>query len=63
MPPSNRKVRFQKAPWMKFPVLNTKIYADAMFSKIPEIHGEKCGTIYTDGHKYHYFFPWKSKSE
>lgn len=60
--PSERKVR-KKAPWLKFPSFKGKFYADAMFSKVPSIHGDKGGTAFTNGFGYDRFYAWKSKSE
>ena len=60
--PSDRKVRL-KAPWLKFPALNIKLYGDAMFSKVPGIKGERGGTVFTDGKGFDHFYPWKTKKE
>lgn len=60
--PSERKVR-KKAPWLKFPSVKGKFYCDAMFSKVPSIHGDKGGTVFTNGYGYDRFYPWKSKRE
>jgi hypothetical protein len=60
--PSERKVRF-KAPWLKFPSINTKIFADQMFAKVPGIHGETGATAYTDGEGFDHIIPWKAKQD
>jgi hypothetical protein len=60
--PSERKVR-KKAPWLKFPSIKGRWYTDSFFSKIPSVHGEKAGSIFTNGFGYDMVYPVKSKSE
>ena len=57
--PSERKVRL-KAPWLKFPALNTAIYSDQMYSKVPSIGGEVGGTVFTDGKGFDAFYPFRT---
>jgi hypothetical protein len=60
--PSERKVRL-KAPWLKFPSLDRQIFADALYSKVPGLHKETGGTIFTDGKGYDFFYPWTRAAE
>ena len=60
--PSERKVR-KKAPWLKFPSIKGKIYSDQMFSQLASIHGEKGGSIFTNGLGFDAFYPWKNKGQ
>ena len=46
--PSERKVRL-KALWLKFPSVNTRIFSDASFSKVPSIHRDVGAVLFTDG--------------
>jgi len=59
--PSDRKLRL-KAPWLKFPALNTRIYADAMFSKVPSIQKDVGAVIFTDGKGFDAVYPFNSKA-
>jgi hypothetical protein len=58
--PSERKVR-KKAPWMKFPAVKGKFYADQMFSKLKSVHGHIGGTIYTNGLGYDRIYHGKER--
>ena len=60
--PSERKVRL-KAPWLKFPSINTRIYSDALFAKVPSIHKARAAIVYTDGHGFDSVYPVISKRE
>jgi hypothetical protein len=59
---SERKVR-KKAPWLKFPAIKGKFYADQMFSKLTSVHGHTGATIYTNGLGYDRIYPWKKKAD
>ena len=59
---SERKVR-KKAPWLKFPSIKGKFYTDSMFSNVKSLHGETGGSMFTNGHGFDLFYPWKKKSE
>ena len=61
-PRLNAKFARRHRGW-KFPSIKGKFYADAMFSKVPSIHGDKGGTAFTNGFGYDRFYAWKSKSE
>jgi len=60
--PSDRKTRL-KAPWLKFPSINTRMYSDALFSSVPSIHKAKGAVVFTDGKGFDSFYPFKSKSQ
>ena len=59
--PSERKVRL-KAPWLKFPSINTRIYSDALFSQVPDIHKDIGAVVFTDGEGFDSFYPFASKA-
>ena len=59
---SERKVR-KKAPWLKFPSIKGKFYTDSMYSKVKSLHGDTGGSMFTNGHGFDLFYPWKKKSE
>ena len=56
--PSDRKVRL-KAPWLKFPSLNTKLYGDAAYAKVRSIGGEKGFSAFTDGKGFDVVYPFE----
>ena len=58
--PSERKVRL-KAPWLKFPTINTKIFADALFTKVPSIHKDAGAVVFTNGKGFDSLYPFLSK--
>ena len=60
--PSERKVRL-KAPWLKFPSVNRRIFADAMFSTVPSIHKETGAVVFTDGKGFDSFYPFRTKAQ
>ena len=59
--PSERKVR-KKAPWLKYPNVKGRWFADLMHSQVPSIHGHKGATVYTNGQGFEEIYPWKTKS-
>ena len=59
--PSERKVRL-KAPWLKFPSVNTQIFSDDLFSKVPSIHKNVGAVVFTDRKGFDSFHPFKSKA-
>lgn len=60
--PSDRKVRL-KAPFLKFPTLDIKLFADAMHSVVPAFHGEVGASVFTNGAGFDEFYPWKTKDQ
>jgi transposase len=60
--PAERKTR-KKAPWLKFPAVKGKFYADQMFSKLKSVHGHIGATVYTNGLGYDRIYPWKRKGD
>ena len=59
--PTDRKVRL-KAPWLKFPSIKKRIFADALFSKVPSIHKDTGAVVFTDGENFDSFYPFKTKA-
>ncbi len=55
--PSERKVRL-KAPWLKFPSINTKFFADAAHAQVPGIGREIGFTAFTDGKGFDAVYPF-----
>jgi hypothetical protein len=60
--PAERKTQ-KKAPWLKFPAVKGKFYADQMFSKLKSLHGHIGATVYTNGLGYDRIYPWKQKGD
>ena len=60
--PSERKVRL-KAPWLKFPSVNTKIYCDALKAQVPSIGKEIGASVFTDGKGFDSFYPFPALSK
>ena len=59
--PSERKVKL-KAPWLKFPSVNRRIFSDVLFSKVPSIHEDVGAVVFTDGKGFDSFYLFKSKA-
>ena len=59
--PAERRVR-KKAPWLKFPNLRSKFFWDSMHSKVPDIHGRRGASIFTNGIGYDCFYPHEKES-
>jgi len=60
--PSERKVRL-KAPWLKFPALNTQVFSDLMFAKVPSVAKEKGAGVFTNGKGFDAVYPLHAKSD
>ena len=54
--PGERKVRL-KAPWLKFPSVNTRTFSDVLSGELPSIHEDAGAVLFTDGKGFDSFFP------
>ena len=60
--PLEQKV-WKKAPWLKFPTMKGHWFSNALFAKIPSIHGDKGASMFMNDKGFDYVYPWKSKKQ